>query len=133
VVRVRDEFERFRQAGAQVAVVTMGQPEQTRRFRKYLELPFVLLSDPEQTAYRAYHVRRGGFLSIAGPSMWAAGLRSLLTRGAGPIIGDPYQLPGSFVIDRGGKIVLAHYSRTSADLPSNDELRAALAGCADNA
>lgn len=129
-MRVRDEYERFTAAGGQVAVVTMGGPEQARQFREYYELPFLLLSDPEQVVYRAYHVPRGGLLSVAGPSMWAAGAKSLLNRGVGKIVGDPYQLPGSFVIDRKGKIAFAHRGKTSADVPTNDELVAVLKGLA---
>lgn len=125
-MRVRDEYERFTEAGGQVAVVTMGRPEQARKFREYYKLPFVLLSDPEQTAYRAFHVPRGGILSVAGPGMWAAGAQSLLKHGLGQIVGDPYQLPGSFVIDRAGKIVFAHRGKSSADVPTNDELLAQL-------
>lgn len=121
-MRVRDEYDKFTAAGGQVAAVTMGKPEQSRKFREFYRLPFVLLSDPQQAAYRAYHVPRGNLLSVAGPSMWAAGAQSLLKRGVGQIIGDPYQLPGSFVIDRTGKVAYAHYGRTSADVPSNQEL-----------
>jgi peroxiredoxin len=127
-VRVRDEYERFTKAGGQVAVVTMGSPEQAHKFREYYELPFVLLSDPQQEAYRAFHVPRGGILSVAGPAMWGAGAQSFFKHGAGAIIGDPYQLPGSFVIDRQGQIVFAHQGKTSADVPTNDELLAALEG-----
>jgi peroxiredoxin len=121
-VRVRDEYERFTEAGGQVAVVTMGTPEQAHQFREYYRLPFPLLADPDRAAYQAFHVQRGGILSIAGPSTWAAGARSLLKHGVGQIIGDPYQLPGSFIIDRDGTIRDAHYSRDSADVPTNDEL-----------
>jgi peroxiredoxin len=125
-VRVRDEYERFTKAGGRVAAITMGMPEQSRKFREYYQLPFVLLSDPEQAAYRAYHVPRGNLLSVAGPSMWAAGAQSFFKHGVGEIVGDPYQLPGSFVIDRAGKVAYAHYGRTSADVPSNQELIAVL-------
>ena len=121
-MRVRDEYQQFTKAGGHVAAVTMGKPEQSRRFREYYQLPFVLLSDPQQAAYRAYHVPRGGLLAVAGPSMWAAGAQSFFKRGVGQIVGDPYQLPGSFVIDRAGQIAYAHYGRTSADVPSNQAL-----------
>lgn len=125
-MRVRDEYERFTRAGGQVAVITMGKPEQARQFREYYRLPFLLLSDPDRAAYQAFHVPRGGLLSVAGPGTWAAGLRSLVKHGVGQIIGDPYQLPGSFLIDRDGRIAYAHYSRDSADVPTNDELVAQL-------
>ena len=125
-MRVRDECERFTAAGGQVAVVTMGSPEQSRKFREHYQLPFVLLSDPQQQAYRAFHVPRGGILSVAGPGMWAAGAQSLLKYGVGQIIGDPYQLPGSFVIDQTGQIAFAQRGKTSADVPTNDELVAVL-------
>jgi len=109
----------------------MGQPAQARQFREYYQLPFPLLSDPQRSAYQAYHVPRGGILSVAGPGMWAAGAQSLLKHGVGQIVGDPYQLPGSFIIDRAGKIAFAHYSRDSADVPTNDELLAQLERLAD--
>lgn len=126
-MRVRDEYERFTKAGGQVAVVTMGQPSQARQFREYYRLPFPLLSDPQRSAYQAFHVPRGGILSVAGPGIWAAGAQSLLKHGLGQIVGDPYQLPGAFVIDRAGKIAYAHYSRTSADVPTNEQLIGQLA------
>ncbi len=125
-MRVRDEYQRFTDACGQAAVVTMGKPEQARQFRDCYKLPFPLLSDPDQAAYRAFHVPRGGVLSVAGPGVWLAGAQSLLKHGVGRIIGDPYQLPGSFVIDRTGTIVFAHRCKTSADMPTNDELLAAL-------
>ena len=127
-MRVRDEYERFTAAGGQVAVVTMGSPEQARKFREYYKLPFVLLSDPQQEAYKAFHVPRGGIMSVAGPAIWGAGAQSFFKHGVGQIIGDPYQLPGSFVIDREGRIAFAHRGKTSADVPTNDELVGVLQG-----
>jgi len=119
---VRKDYPRFQNAGGEVALVTMGTPEQAAEFRARLQLPFPCLADAERAAYRAYGLPRGGVGAVAGPAMWAAGWKALLSHGVGKVIGDPYQLPGSFVIDTAGVIRHAHRATSSADWPSNDEL-----------
>ena len=124
---MQQDYPRFRGAGGEVALVTMGTPEQAAEFRARLQLPFRCLADAARLAYRAYGLPRGGLGAVAGPALWAAGLQALLRHGAGQMIGDPYQLPGSFVIDRAGIIRHAHRATSSADWAPNEELIAVLA------
>ena len=128
MVDVRNEYPRFLQAGGQVAVVAMAEPQQAAEFRSRYELPFSLLSDPEREAYRAFGLQRGSIWNVAGPVVWAAGLKAFVQHGAGRPIGDPYQLSGTFVIDRHGIIRYTHHAANSADRPPNAELIAALEG-----
>jgi peroxiredoxin len=100
----------------------MGTPAYAVAFRACYRLPFRCLADTERAAYRAYGLPRGGLGAVAGPAIWAAGWKALLRHGVGRVVGDPYQLPGSFVIDTAGFIRHAHRATSSADWASNDEL-----------
>lgn len=122
VADVRDDYERFRAAGAEVAVVTMGTPEQAAAFREERSLPFTCLSDPEQQAYRAFEIPRGGMSQIAGPAVWGAGLRATLRGGVRQPQGDLQQLHGVVVVDGRGVVRYVHRAKSSADMPPNDEI-----------
>jgi peroxiredoxin len=126
VVRVRDDYAKFQQAGGEVVVVTMGSPAQTARFRERYQLPFPVLSDPQQRAYQAFAVPRGSLAQVAGPGMWLGGLKSLFRAGIGVPQGDPYQLQAAFVVDREGVVQYAHRPRNSVDQPDHDAMLAAL-------
>lgn len=123
---MQKDYRRFQNAGGEVALVTMGTPKQAAEFRARLLLPFRCLADAARVAYRAFSLPCGGLGAVACPATWAVGLKALLSHGVGKMIGDPYQLPGSFVIDTAGIIRHAHRATTSADWASNEELIAVL-------
>jgi peroxiredoxin len=54
--------------------------------------------------------------------MWLRGLKAVLRGGVGIPVGDVWQMPGTFVIDREGTIRFAHYPSSSVEWPSNGEL-----------
>ncbi len=61
---LRDAWDRLQAAGAVVYGISTDDVESHRRFRDEHSLPFDLLSDPEETAARAYDVPvRAGFAS----------------------------------------------------------------------
>ncbi len=126
MVDVRKDYPLFQNAGAEVAVITMGSPPQVANFRKRLNLPFICLSDRSQDAYRAYSVPRGSVAQIAGPRTWLAGLQAIWRGGFGIPHGDLYQLPASFVVDQQGKTRFAHRPETSSDVPNHDEMIVAI-------
>lgn len=115
LTQVRDQIQQYKDAGAEVAAVTMSPVAELPPFRERFQLPFRLLSDVERVAYRAYDLQRGGLLAVAGPVMWKRGWKSLITFGAGGVVGDPYQMPGSFVIGTNGILRWVHYAKSSAD------------------
>jgi peroxiredoxin len=126
VAAVRDDYARIQKAGGEVVLVTMGTPAEAASFRERFRLPFRCLADPQRLAYRAYGLPRGGLSAVAGPSIWRRGWQALWRHGAGQVTGDPYQLPGSLVINRGGMIQHARRATSSADWATTDELLAAL-------
>ncbi len=88
---------------------------------------FPLLADPAGKAYAAYGLRRGGFRRLFGLAVLGRALGATL-RGhiAGPPAGDPFLMPGVFVIDPDGRVRLAHYARHIADHPPVDVILGAL-------
>ena len=122
VVDVREDYERFLQAGGDVAVVTMGSAAQTAAFRQRNRLPFLCLADPQRVAYKAFGVPLATIGQVAGPAVWRGGLKAVLRAGFGKPVGDVLQLHGSFIIDRAGILRFIHIPQHSADRPTNDEL-----------
>jgi peroxiredoxin len=122
VAAVRDDYQRFQRAGAEVAVITMGTPEQTAAFRAERKLPFPCLSDPGQQAYRAFQIPRGGMNEVAGVCVWGAGLRATLRGGIRRPQGDVQQLHGVVVVDAAGVIRYLYRPKNSADMPSDAEI-----------
>lgn len=124
---MRHRYEDFRQAGAEVAVVSFAQGRALEHYRRGLETPFPLLSDPERTTYEAYGLRKGSFLGIFGHrTVWAyvkLMARGRLFRG---IQADPFQLGGDFVIDGQSAVRFAYRSEDPADRPSMDQLAEAV-------
>lgn len=86
-----------------VLVVTMSPLEEMLPLRERNELPGVLLvSDPERLWYRALSIPVGSFRQTLGWRVLARGLFSglLFRYGIGTVHADPFQLPGSAVIER---------------------------------
>lgn len=92
-------------------------PEKLTRFLESRDLPFEMLCDPALDAYRAYGLSRGSLWQVLlAPPVIAAGIESYQEgHKVEPIVGDPMQLPGSFVISK-GKVVYSHRGRYSSDL-----------------
>jgi peroxiredoxin len=114
---LRNDAPQFESAGAEIAFVTMAPTDDAAEFRKHYQLPFSVLADPEQKAYREFQVPRGNWISVMGPQTWSAGLKALIEHGAGRPVGDVRQLSGGFVVARDGTIRYVHLSQHSADLP----------------
>lgn len=110
-----------------MALVTMGEPEETERFCGRRSVPFVCLSDPGKEAYRAFGLGRGGSREMFGISSWVRGAQATLKgHTIGAPVGDPWQMPGVFVFDAHGELRYARRAREASDNPSNAELLAVL-------
>ena len=131
---MRRDYNRFRDAGGEVAAITMGTPEQAAAFRDRHKLPFHCLSDPQRVAYEAFGIGRATIRQVAGPLVWLRSAWALVRHGGGAPIGDPLQLHAAFIVDCSGVIRFARYPRHSADLPAHDEMIATIhqSGTAQN-
>lgn len=120
---MRRDYEEFRRRGAEIVLITQGDERQTESFCRERDLPFPCLADPERKAYAAYGLGHGSLVQVLGPRVWVRGIQAARKGyGMGKPVGDPWQMPGVFVIDRSGIIRFAYYSRDAADNPPNELL-----------
>lgn len=123
---MRDAHGTLRALGAAVLVITREPPDRARAYARELALPFPVLSDEPGVAYRAYGLLRGA-RHVLRPEALLPYLRAAARRGQRPPGRDPWQLGGDFVLDREGRVALAHPSRHPADRPPLREVLATVA------
>ena len=106
-------FGDFEEAGADVVAVFQYDAQSTQKFCDGRDVPFDCLGDPEREAPTPRSAwQRGSATQIVNPKV---ALRFLGAArhgvfGGPPRGGDVAQLPGTFVVGRDGRVVLAHYS-----------------------
>jgi peroxiredoxin len=124
---LRDSINRWQEEGVNVVIIGNGNTDFAEAFRAEFQLDATLLVDPELAAYRAAGLRRGR-LEVASPKLLQNAYRAYRegARHTG-VEGDPWQLGGTFVFDRGGDLKLAFRSREAGDHVSPDEIDRSLA------
>ena len=130
VVRLRDERERFQDAGAGIVLIGQGSPGDAVAFTQRMRQPFECLVDPDRSAYRAYGLPRARPAQVVGPRTALPFLRANLNRETlqrGLQGGRFMQMPGTFVVDTEGLIRMAHRNRHVADTPPNQRILDVLA------
>lgn len=120
--------ERLRAAGVSALVVSQAKPAVLATFLRRHPQPVPVVCDPDRAGYRAFGLERTSWLSFFRPSvMW--GYLRLIVRGGKVRVPYPdedvLQLGGDFLLDREGRVVFAHPSRTATDRPGIDTLLAA--------
>lgn len=90
------------------------------------QAPFPLVADPGLVLYRRYGVERGWAAMLRWPTM-AAALRAFAAGYLPGRVDGPFdRTPADFLIDRDGRVVIAHYGRHLSDHVAIDALEAAL-------
>lgn len=124
--RVYDEIKSL---GGEVIVITFATPVQLAAFAREASLPFLVVTDVERKAYRAFALGQtslGGFLRFG--VIWQ--YLKLIFLGWMPrkpaADADVWQLGGDFVLDPEGRLVYAYASKDATDRPSNDALLQAM-------
>ncbi len=118
--------------GAEVLLVSFEGQRSTEGFAADLELRWPILVDEPRAAYAAYGLTRARAVRVwFSPRTVAFYLRALLRgRRLRRPVADTAQLGGDFVVDRRGRIALAHRSVEPADRPSVESLLDVLRGLA---
>ena len=125
VVQLRDDREKFEEAGAGIVLIGQGTPSEAVAFTERMDQPFDCLVDPYRSAYRAYGLAKARPSQVAGPRVAMPFLRANLHRKTmqrGLHGGSFMQMPGTFVVDTEGLIRMAHRNRHVADTPSNQRI-----------
>jgi peroxiredoxin len=126
--------EQIAAAGGSTVAVGQAEPERSRAVAERRGYDFPVLSDPDREAYAAFGLLDGVVASVFHNEDWSPGDQATadtLTasrRGTERALVDhAWQLPGEFVIARGGRIVLTHRAQYCEDFPPTTVLLGALA------
>jgi peroxiredoxin len=122
-------YDVIQAAGGDVVAVFQYRAESTRNFCRHRGVPFDCLGDPGREGYRSVELGRGERKEFFGAKVvagWARVARKRVIVGL-PKGGDVAQRPGTFVLDREGRVVYAHYNKDSTDNAPIAELVAAVA------
>jgi hypothetical protein len=120
----------FRDAGARLCAIGLGDRQYARYFREESGIGFPLLIDADRQAYRAAELRRASLWHLLRRDNFAARRRAKAAGQRQHRLGkDPFQLGGSFVFGPGDVDLFAHVSQTFGDnAPVGDLLAAARRG-----
>ncbi len=121
--------EWFIEHGVKAAAVTMGKPYEAKMFCAQRNPDIVCLSNPDQTAYKAYRIDRMGALELLDPGLLQNGARIAREKKYKSGIRtdmDMAQLGATFIIDTTGTLQLVHYNRHQYDHPEVAKLKAAV-------
>jgi peroxiredoxin len=101
-------------AGVQEIAVFHSSSESLRRY--HADLPFAIVPDPERRLYALYGLEKGLAALLHPKAMWA-GMKGLFSAPNNPLDaeGGMMGLPGDFLINADGKIVLARYGSHADD------------------
>jgi AhpC/TSA antioxidant enzyme len=126
---LRDDRQRFLQAGGEVVLIGLGRPEQADLFCRRRAGGLTCFTSPDGSAHQVFGLRRGTASQVAGPKVWGSWVRKALRGHVQGRFGqgDPARLPGTFVVDTAGVVRFAHRGRRSDDNPPNDDVLAAVA------
>jgi peroxiredoxin len=121
VKATRDQFEA---RGVSIVVISFAEPQRLAEYQKHHQWPFVILADPERTAYDAFALKRLSWLQVFSPATLKLYWRLLREVKKREDYGkdDIYQSGGDFLIDRDGNVHFAHRSRDPADRPAAEKL-----------
>jgi peroxiredoxin len=132
--RLRDEYAELTALGATVTIIGQAAPERAARYRDENQISCAILSDPDETAYRAYDVLEGTTAQVlfdAPDELLAcdlpAGIALAASRHdtAAASVDNPFLLPAEFVI-LNGIVQLAYRYQYCEDWPDPRALTAAI-------
>lgn len=99
-----------------VLFVHQGTAEQGRAFFDKRWPEARAIADPDAELYRAFGLERGCITQVLGPKVWPRALKAMMKHGLGPVVGDPFMMPGIFIV-RGSTILWRHDHEHSGDTP----------------
>lgn len=124
---MREHEQEFREAGAELAAVGLGDANYARLFREESAIAFPLLIDEQRAAYRAAGLKSGNVLHVMRRDNSAARAQARAAGYKQHRLGkNPFQLGGSFVFAPGNRDVYAHVSETFGDNAPVEALVAAV-------
>jgi peroxiredoxin len=118
----KDELEN---AGLQLIALALGEPKHAERYCGKLAPDLDCFADDKNDGYYAWGLRQGtaGEAFAHGLDILKASAKAFTSGHVqGATTGDPYMLPGTFIIDRDGLVRYAYYSEYAGDDPAIEVL-----------
>ena len=113
---MREYEQRFKDKGARLAAIGLGDANYARAFREETGITFPLLIDEQRQAYRALGLKKASLLHLFRKDNALARKRAKAGGHRQHKLGkDPLQLGGSFVFSPGNVDRMAHVSETFGD------------------
>jgi len=124
---LRDQEPAFRDKGARLAAIGLGDAYYAQAFREETGITFPLLVDAERQAYRAAGLRSGSLFHLFRQDNLLARKRARAAGHRQHKLGrNPFQLGGSFVFGPGNVDRYMHVSQTFGDNAPLADLLAAI-------
>lgn len=102
-----------------VVFVGQGNVDETRDYMAPTWPEASVICDPDRALFTAMELGRGTVYQMFGPAVWACHVRaSFKGNFFGKFVGDPWIMPGVFVVDRSSRIVWQHEFRHQGDHPN---------------
>jgi hypothetical protein len=124
---LRASEQKFRDKGANLAAIGLGDRNYARAFREETGIAFPLLIDEERKAYNALELKSANLFHLFRKDNAEYRARAKAAGHSQQKLGkNPFQLGGSFVFGPGDVDRFAHVSETFGDNASMESLLAAL-------
>ena len=118
---MKGEFDR---RGVAIAVVSFAEPAKLSYYQQQHHWPFIILADPDRSAYRLFALTRLSWFRVVSPGTlklyWKLLRDGMKREDYGKE--DIYQTGGDFLLDREGNLLFAHRSHDPADRPAGEQL-----------
>lgn len=136
LTRLREEHAALVDAGANVVIVGQGEPERAAWYAEAFDPPCPVICDQDGSAYCAYGLlEMSPWLLLGKPKPQIAYFENQIEeyRGKGhPVADNPFLLPGEFIVDRQGRLVLTYRYQFCDNFPDRwtlvDSIREAIEG-----
>ncbi len=118
--------EKIEVLGTRVVLVHMLEEDcASRELERFGLTDIAHISDPESILYKKFKLRRGTIGQLFGLKVWIRGIDAglLKSNGVGRAKGDPFQMPGVFII-KDGKVVKKYVHQSAADRPDYQQMAA---------
>ena len=129
---MQEALGEFEKRGARLVAVGQGTEEEAAEYCGRWASGFPCLGDPDRSSYRALDLARGSWWKTVVKPFFTDTRESLRLirkadlRASQLESSDVLQLGGVAIVDAGGVLRFLHVAETTADMPSNDEILAAL-------
>ena len=120
----------FDKQGVTVIVVSFAEPDRLVGYQQQHQWPFVVLADPDRSAYQAFGLKRLSWFRVFSPATIRLYFELLWKGRKARSYGkdDYYQGGGDFILDRDGKVLFSYPSDDPADRPSVNRILEVIEG-----